>query len=420
MKANKKCGDSAPLITLLFCLLYFTSYMTRKSFGAVKLGLPDSLLDDTQIGYIGSALFFTYGAGQIISGLLGDRIDPRKLILCGLGTTLACNAAFPFVTSVPLLVVLWGINGFAQALFWPPIVKLMTIYLSGDRYTKAVMAVSIAAQAALLAVYAAAALFVSLSAWQGMFALSCGLSVLTFVILIWGFRTLERRHPGMVTAALHTKKATETAPTDTPDATAPRLWPVILASGLPVLIGITALVGYLRDGIEEWMSTYLYDTFSLAADLSTLMNLFMPLFGMLCVRLVAVLHLRVLRNEAREVALLMGLCSLSLLSLAVFHTLHSVFSLVMIVLSIGCIQATNTSLTCYVPARFAKSGKVSTVSGLINAFTYVGSTIAASLVPVLFSSSGWGVTLLSWGAVGVCCLALVLLVARKWRGFIQE
>ena len=131
------------------------------------------------------------------------------------------------------------------------------------------------------------------------------------------------------------------------------------------------------------------------------MNLFMPLFGMLCVRLVAVLHLRVLRNEAREVALLMGLCSLSLLSLAVFHTLHPVFSLVMIVLSIGCIQATNTSLTCYVPARFAKSGKVSTVSGLINAFTYVGSTIAASLVPVLFSSSGWGVTLLSWGAVGV-------------------
>ena len=77
MKANQKRGDSAPLITLLVCLLYFTSYMTRKSFGAIKLGLPDALLTDAQIGYVGSALFFTYGAGQIVSGLLGDRIDPR-------------------------------------------------------------------------------------------------------------------------------------------------------------------------------------------------------------------------------------------------------------------------------------------------------------------------------------------------------
>ena len=417
-----KTKDSARLISALFCLLYFTSYMTRKSFGAIKLGIPDSLLTDVQIGYIGSALFFTYGAGQVISGLLGDRIDPRKLIFCGLGATALCNAAFPFVTSVPALIVLWGINGFAQALFWPPLVKLLTIYLRGEAYTRSVMSVSMAAQIALLAVFASASLFVSLEAWRGMFALSCGLALITGIVLIFGFRILERRHPGRVREALDGKSLEVVAKTPEAEPTqkSESLWRIILASGLLFVFVMTASVGFLRDGIEEWMSTYLYDTFSLAADLSTLMNLFMPLFGMLCVRLVAVLHLRVLRNEAREVALLMGLCSLSLLSLAVFHTLHPVFSLVMIVLSIGCIQATNTSLTCYVPARFAKSGKVSTVSGLINAFTYVGSTIAASLVPVLFSSSGWGVTLLSWGAVGVCCLALALLVARKWRGFIQE
>ena len=420
MKA-KKTGryDSAPLITLLFCLLYFTSYMTRKSFGAVKLGLPETLLTDAEIGYIGSALFFTYGAGQIVSGLLGDRIDPRKLILCGLAATMVCNAAFPFVTSVPLLILLWAVNGFAQALFWPPIVKLMTIYLSGDRYTRAVMAVSIAAQAALLAVYAAAALFVSFSAWQGMFALSCGFAVLTGICLVLGFRTLEHRHPGKVLAALTTKETTE-APSLSTRKPSKRLWPAVLASGLLVLIIITALVGFLRDGIEEWMSTYLYDTFSLAADLSTLMNLFMPVFGMVCVRLVAVLHLRILRNETREVALLMGICAAALLCLAIFHTLHPIFSLVMIVLAIGCIQATNTSLTCYVPARFAKSGKVSTVSGLVNAFTYVGSTIATSLIPLLFGTAGWGTTILSWGAVALCGLTLALLVAKRWKGFIQE
>ena len=424
MRATKtKANDSSALISVLFCLLYFTSYMTRKSFGAVKLGIPDSLLTDVQIGYIGSALFFTYGAGQIVSGLLGDRVDPRKLIFLGLGATTLCNAAFPFVTSVPLLVVLWGVNGFAQALFWPPIVKLMTIYLKGDSYTRTVMSVSMAAQVALLAVYASAALFVSISAWRGMFALSCVLAVVTGAVLVFGFRALERRHPNAVRDALagKTDEASDPA-SDQPEATPKKesLWRIILSSGLLFVFVMTASVGFLRDGIEEWMSTYLYTTFSLEADLSTLMNLFMPIFGLFCVRMAAVLHLRIIKDEMREVTLLMSVCAAATLALGLFHTLSPVFSIVMIVLSVGCIHATNTSLTCYLPARFVKSGRVSTVSGLVNAFTYVGSTLATSLTPAVAAGAGWSVTILSWSAVAMVCLASCLLVAARWKRFIFD
>lgn len=412
------------MISVLFCLLYFTSYMTRKSFSAVKLGIPDTLLTDVQIGYIGSALFFTYGAGQVISGLLGDRIDPRKLIFCGLGATAVCNAAFPFVTSVPALIVLWGVNGFAQALFWPPIVKLMTIYLKGDRYTKAVMSVSMAAQIALLAVFGSAALFVSLSAWKGMFALSCSLAVLTGVLLIVGFGILERRHPGQVRDAL-AGKTVEAVPSAESTSAAPEqksasLWRIILTSGLLFVFVMTATVGFLRDGIEEWMSTYLYDTFSLRADLSTLTNIFMPVFGLVCVRFAATLHLRIIKDEIREVTILISTCAAATLALAIFHALHPAFSLVMIVLSVGCIHAANTSLTCYLPARFVRSGKVSTVSGLVNAFTYVGSTLATSAVPWLFEATSWQVTIFSWCAVGMICLAACVLITRTWRKFLKE
>ena len=421
---QQKTKDSARLISVLFCLLYFTSYMTRKSFSAVKLGIPDTLLTDVQIGYIGSALFFTYGAGQVISGLLGDRIDPRKLIFCGLGATAVCNAAFPFVTSFPALIVLWGVNGFAQALFWPPIVKLMTIYLKGDRYTKAVMSVSMAAQIALLAVFGSAALFVSLSAWKGMFALSCALAVLTGVLLIVGFGILERRHPGQVRDAL-AGKTVEAVPSaestkKEPSQRSEGLWQIILSSGLLFVFVMTASVGFLRDGIEEWMSTYLYDTFSLRADLSTLTNIFMPVFGLVCVRFAATLHLRIIKDEIREVTILISTCAAATLALAIFHALHPAFSLVMIVLSVGCIHAANTSLTCYLPARFVKSGKVSTVSGLVNAFTYVGSTLATSAVPWLFEATSWKVTIFSWCAVGMICLAACVLITRTWRKFLKE
>ena len=417
-----KNKDSARLISALFCLLYFTSYMTRKSFGAIKLGIPDSLLTDVQIGYIGSALFFTYGAGQVISGLLGDRIDPRKLIFCGLGATTLCNAAFPFVTSVPALIVLWGINGFAQALFWPPIVKLLTIYLKGDSYTRSVMSVSMAAQIALLAVFGSASLFVSLEAWRGMFALSCGLALLTGVVLIVGFRILERRHPGLVRDALDgkTAKVVAEAPQAEPVQKSASLWRIILSSGLLFVFVMTASVGFLRDGIEEWMSTYLYDTFSLRADTSTLTNILMPIFGLVCVRFAATLHLRIIKDEIREVTILISTCAAATLALALCHALHPAFSLAMIVLAVGCIHAANTSLTCYLPARFVKSGKVSTVSGLVNAFTYVGSTLATSAVPALAEATSWQVTIFSWCAVGMICLAACGLIARTWRRFLKE
>jgi len=418
---QQKTKDSARLISVLFCLLYFTSYMTRKSFSAVKLGIPDTLLTDQQIGYIGSALFFAYGAGQVISGLLGDRIDPRKLILCGLGATALCNAAFPFVTSVPLLIVLWGINGFAQALFWPPIVKLMTIYLKGESYTRAVMSVSMAAQIALLAVFASASLFVSLTAWKGMFVLALALSLLTGVALVVGFGVLERRYPGRVRDTLEGKTAEEVScTTNAPKERSESLWRIILSSGLLFVFIMTASVGFLRDGIEEWMSTYLYDTFALRADTSTLSNILMPIFGLICVRFAAVLHLRIIKDEIREVTVLMSTCAAATLLLAIFHALHPAFSLVMIVLSVGCIHAANTSLTCYLPARFVKSGKVSTVSGLVNAFTYVGSTLATSAVPALAKATSWQVSILSWCAVGTVCLAACVLIVQRWRKFLRE
>ena len=40
---KKSRAIRAEWMTFLFCLLYFTSYVTRKSFAAIKLGLPDAL-----------------------------------------------------------------------------------------------------------------------------------------------------------------------------------------------------------------------------------------------------------------------------------------------------------------------------------------------------------------------------------------
>ena len=88
-----------------------------------------------------TALFFSYGAGQIVSGILGDKVRPQWLILAGLILTIACNAVFPLFSSVVPMTAVWTVNGFAQALFWPPLLKLLTQYIPAEKFSLACFAI---------------------------------------------------------------------------------------------------------------------------------------------------------------------------------------------------------------------------------------------------------------------------------------
>ena len=67
------------ILALLFSVTYMVSYLTRINYGAVIVametatGFSQSLLS---LAVTGS--FITYGVGQIISGVLGDKFSPKK------------------------------------------------------------------------------------------------------------------------------------------------------------------------------------------------------------------------------------------------------------------------------------------------------------------------------------------------------
>jgi OPA family glycerol-3-phosphate transporter-like MFS transporter len=80
----------------------------------------------------------------------------------------------------------------------------------------------------------------------------------------------------------------------------------------------------------------------------------------------------------------------------------------------------NLMLVCMVPAFFKKRGKVSTVSGVINACTYVGSAASTYGIARLSGTIGWHSTVLVW--VGIASLGTLIcaLTARPWKRFIEK
>ncbi len=74
-------GKKIRNLTLLLTAMYMVSYITRINYGAViaEIALDLKILDSVaSLAVTGS--FITYGVGQVISGYMGDKIQPRILV----------------------------------------------------------------------------------------------------------------------------------------------------------------------------------------------------------------------------------------------------------------------------------------------------------------------------------------------------
>jgi OPA family glycerol-3-phosphate transporter-like MFS transporter len=171
------------MIVLLCTVAYFASYFSRKTFAAVMVEMLELEIIDKPTGAsIGVALFIFYGAGQLISGILGDKISPKYLMSIGLIISAACNFLLPLVPPWAMVAV-WAVNGFAQALLWPPIVRILAENLSHEKYVTANLIVTSGAHVSTIILYLYASFCIRFMSWQAVFFSSTVLSVIVGNIL---------------------------------------------------------------------------------------------------------------------------------------------------------------------------------------------------------------------------------------------
>jgi OPA family sugar phosphate sensor protein UhpC-like MFS transporter len=110
---------------------YALYYFTRKSFTFAMPSLMSTLgFTKSELGILGTVLAISYGLSKFISGIAGDRSNPRTFMGVGLILTGLANLAFGFSSSLLLFVLFWGLNGWFQGWGWPPCAKLLTHWYS--------------------------------------------------------------------------------------------------------------------------------------------------------------------------------------------------------------------------------------------------------------------------------------------------
>ena len=124
---------------------FILSYFAYASIYIARLNLTiaspvmeeQDLLTSTQIGAMGGAFFLCYSAGQLLNGFLGDLFLPGKMVTAGLLLTALGNILIGFLPPPGVILVLWGVNGFAQSMLWGPLLRELAARFPGKNQAEA-------------------------------------------------------------------------------------------------------------------------------------------------------------------------------------------------------------------------------------------------------------------------------------------
>jgi len=92
--------------------------------------IDEGLFTETQIGIIGSALFFTYAVGKFINGFLTDRVNIRRFMATGIFISAIINLILGFYHTFYVFIILWGLNGWFQSMGATPCAVALTRWYS--------------------------------------------------------------------------------------------------------------------------------------------------------------------------------------------------------------------------------------------------------------------------------------------------
>lgn len=411
---------SKKLISLC-CLLYFTSYITRLNYAAAISEIIISMdITKSMASLAVTGSFITYGLGQLVSGPLGDKRAPEKLIFTGILATAIDNLLIATAGNIQTMTILWCFNGFFQAMIWPPLLRIMAENLSPEAYRSACVKVNTAASLGTIGVYILVPICIRLGGWRLAFLFP---SIFAMgVALIWRHIAkkilVHKNTPaaGHVSRGIRMNMPKTTETSEDVSQPSPNVGRLILLSGAISVFFAVIFQGTLRDGLTTWMPSYIDDIYHLGTSGAILTTAILPLFSIISIAMASLLNEH-MKSELFTSSLLFGISLVSAVTLRLFFNANAILSVALMALITGCMHGTNMLLISRLPAYFEPFGCVSTMSGIFNTFPYVGSALSTFGIAALSEHFGWPLTIVCWSFIALFGLIACLIASRRWHRF---
>ena len=367
-------------------MTYACFYLGRVNLSVVLPMLAQDLdISLAQVGALGTVFFWIYGIGHFVSGEVGARVSPFRMISLGLLGIALVNIAFAFQTSFLAMLLLWSLNGVAQSGGWAPMFRILAERLPRERIKRVSTLMPFSYVFGTVMTWTLVGLAAGGGDWRLAFWLPGGLLLLA--LAFW-------RRAGI----------------DAPKAEARKLrLSLILRESRGIAFGllVAALSGFVLNGSIIWLPTYILDLSLLPEHLVGLMAAGLQVIA---IGGLALARFNVRRsNQVFITAVIMfslgGFALWGLMFTRGYLSLP-VMALALVMLN-GGFGLTASSL----PLLLAGHGRASAVTGSINMMSNFCGGMASVSTGALVELSGWDAVFALWG--GLLLLAALVLFRRR-------
>ncbi len=406
---NKKLVDKKHIsaFVMLCGLLYAVSYITRINFAAIISEIVRvEGITKSEASLVTTALFIAYGSGQLIFGVIGDKVNPAKLIAVGMVCTAVLNFLMGFFSgNIQLMCAIWFLNGFAQAIMWPSLVKITCDYLSMEEYKKACISIGVSCNAATVGIYIVAPILIEIIHYKFIF-LICG-AVGVLMAIFWTMKIGTFKEKCVYTEEENIPEENETF---VKTGIGAKMVTIL------VIIGIASLIhGILKDGITTWTPSFVQEVYSLPSSFSILITVLIPIFSIITHKVGGYIHRKFIKNELLCGGVFYAVAAISAFILTATYNGNPIISVFLAAIITGCMHGINIMLMCMLPGRFEKQGKVATISGTLNFVAYIGSSISTYLIASFAEIYNWRATILLWAMFAVVGMIICVTTSKFFK-----
>lgn len=376
------------LLLIASCwVTYLTAYLCRVNFSSAMDALQLSRgLNAGQLGAVGAVFYGVYALGQLFNGYIGDHVKAHRFILMALMGTCLCNVGMAFAAALPVMMLLWGVNGWFQSMFWSTLIRLLAQNTPAEGR---------AGVSSIISTAMPAAYFISWSLLGQTFA---GLdsrwyflvpAAISMLLLGWWMH-LSR---GLAAEAPAPSKS---SPKETVR--------FLVKERMHILLLLCVLHGLIKEGVGYWTPLFIakLDNGVHPALLAALL----PIANAVGICLSKVLLKRVSQPTRILTGVMAGIACVS----AVLALRGGMGLIPLMACISGLCYCSNTILMSYMPMQYAGANMVASIIGVLDCASYIGAAISTWVLGRLLAAYSFGPLPYIWAAAAILAAGISVLM----------
>lgn len=382
-------------IGVISSVAYLVCYVARNLLSVVSPQMIESAgVRVEYIGTLSTAQMLFYAGGQLVNGIIGDKVKVKYMMGGGLVLSGVCNVVIGLFHIPFVMLMIYGVSGFFLSMLYAPLVKMIADNTRPTHAEKCCLGLALACQfgapvAGILGLF---------FEWNFAF-LVCGcLLIATGVALYFFVVSMEKK--GIIRSykqAVQQKKS--------------RSIKVLLENSIVKFTLIAVLTGVIRTSAAFWVPTYLSQHLGLSVGIATTIFTVMT-----CAQSISPYVTNVLIYEyalKRRINLMLILMfGVSAIGFLLMFLVNAPFvNIVFFIIAIMCANgASNVLWNVYCPSLH-HTGMVSTATGFLDFMSYLAAAIANLLFANTVTQIGWGNLILIWAAL--MAVGVFVVIPRK-------